>query len=54
MRLRTTEGSENTKSLMRYCTIEDFESRGIKVDADYAKIIVLRMCPDIPDDQPMF
>ena len=46
MRKRTAEKNEYHNIKFRYCTKEDFESRGLKVDKAFQDNIENRLCPD--------
>ena len=47
MRERENAVSRYYKRKMRYCTKEDYTSRGLKVDESFYKVVKNRICPDI-------
>ena len=51
---RTDEGNVYHKYRFRYCTRQDFESRGVKIDAAFEETINRRLCPDVPDDETFY
>ena len=36
--------------MMRQCTIEDFESRSVKITSAFSKSISKRVCPDVSEE----
>ena len=54
MRKRSAEGNIYHKYKFRYCTRQDFEIRGAKIDAPFEKTINRWLCPDIPVDETFY
>ena len=42
------------KAKMRWCTNEDFESRGVEVNEEFAAVIAKRICPDIAKNETLY
>ena len=54
MRRRAHDGNIWHMVKFRYCTVEDFTSRGVKVDEAFKTSILGRLCPDFKDDAKFY
>ena len=47
MQNKTENKDKYKKDKFRYCTIDDFTKRGVKVEKQFEKYLTLRLCPNI-------
>jgi hypothetical protein len=45
---------QNHTAMFRHWTIDDYESRGMKIDDEFKEIIARRICPDIKANETLY